>query len=189
MKEIILSLPLLWSLTSIAQNKTPNPEEAKSFLEAKTSYVETFVISDSDAEYEKYTHKKIGEIVIDESHIFKILEFKETMSANYGFIMLDTGGLSSNEINKLRETIISKFKFGIPFSQLSEQYSISKSNDTTFDLGTNDFGQQFQAIADNHYAGDIFTIDPPVLQNFAVVVKNTDATLKKFVVVQHAVYE
>jgi hypothetical protein len=189
MKLIINSLLLLFSIFSVAQNKTPTPEEAKSFLTAKTSDVVTFVISDSDSEYEKFTEKKVGEIVIEDSHIYKILEIKETMSANYGFILLDTGNLSANEINTLRETIISKFKFGIPFSQLSEQYSKDKSSDIGFDLGTNDFGPQFQAIADSHYAGDIFTIDPPVLQSFAVVVKNTDSTLKKFVIVQHAVYQ
>lgn len=189
MKTLSLFVLLLFCFFATAQEKVPTPEEAKSFLAAKTSYVETFVISDSDAEYEKFTEKKVGEIVIEDSHIFKILEFKETMSANYGFILLDTGNLSPNEINTLRETIISKFKFGIPFSQLSEQYSKSKNPDVGMDIATDDFGLQFQGIADSHYAGDIFTIDPPVLQNFAVVVKNTDTTLKKFVIVEHAVYQ
>jgi hypothetical protein len=189
MKYKALLLFLWLPLAIFAQQKTPTLEEATSFLADTTSYVVTFVISDSGDEYEKYTGKKVGEIIIEGSYIYKILEFKEVMSANYGFILLDTANLSTNEINTLRETIISKFKFGIPFPQLSEQYSKEKSADTGMDLRTNDFGQQFQAIADSHYAGDIFTIDPPVLNTFAVVVKNTETALRKFVIVEHAVYE
>lgn len=188
MKSSILLLFSIFTILSSAQNKTPTLEEAKVFLE-KTDSVLTYVIPDSDEKYVEYVDKKIEEIIIKGSDIYKVLEFKEVLAANYGFILLDTNNLSLNEINTLRETIIYKYNFGIPFSQLSEQYSIEKSSDNSLYIGTNDFGQQFQAILDTHFSGEIFTIDPPLLQNYAVILQNTPATLKKFVVVEHAVYE
>lgn len=103
------------------------------------------------------------------------ISFSKCKSMRVSYIYLDGSKLNMDEINNLREIIISKYKKGTSFAVLANANSMDNAKDG--DLGWFDEGQMEKTFQDailKHKKGEIFTVDIPVNNWFYVVLKTFD---------------
>lgn len=107
-----------------------------------------------------FKDKKIGAIFSDSNAIYKVIDSKNTTVLRVSYIFLDGNKMSLKSINDLRKKILEKYKKGIPFADLANQYTMdsSKNGDLNwFTEGT--MVKEFETAIRNHSLNDIFTID------------------------------
>lgn len=108
-------------------------------------------------------------------NISKSIAFSKCKSMRVSYIYLDGSKLKSEEIQVLRNKIISDYNKGFSFAALANKYTMDSSKDG--DLGWFDEGQMekvFQDAIIKHKKGEIFTVDIPENNWFYVVLKTFD---------------
>lgn len=121
---------------------------------------------------EVFTKRVKGEIFTYENSICKIIESRKTIAFRVSYIYLDGNKLSIESINKLRTTILGKYKNGTSFVDLVKEYSMD--NSPNGDLGWFAEGimvSGFETAIKNHKLNDIFTIDIPNEKWYYVTLK------------------
>ncbi|MGB3608598.1 MAG: peptidylprolyl isomerase [Psychroserpens sp.] len=105
---------------------------------------------------------------------FKVIEKYEIPFYKVSCVYLDGKQKSEEDINKLRKTILSKYRNGTRFEDLAKMYSMDNTARKGGDLGwftTGDLHPDFEAaVIDGSYkVNDIFTLDIPEIEAYYVV--------------------
>jgi parvulin-like peptidyl-prolyl isomerase len=116
-----------------------------------------------------------GDIVKIENITYKILDTGAMKIFRVSYIYLDGSQLSLESIDSIRKEIISKYKKGVSFEALAEQYTMdgNTAGDTGY-FGENMMVAEFEDAIRQHKRGDVFTVDIPS-HNWYHVVKKTYA--------------
>lgn len=114
------------------------------------------------------------------SYSYKILNADSALSFRCSYIYLDGSKLSKNEIDSLRQLIIAKYKEGIYFTTLVQQYNMdgNPTGDTRW-FTQKIMVPEFESAVRNHKKGDIFTVDEPEQNWYHVVLKTYNDTYIK----------
>lgn len=196
MKSLLLSTLLLISFTTFGQNrdkqisKINSAEKADKFikenpqLEAKLLQISS--LSDSDATSKMLLSKISNDTCTIDGYKYKIIESETTFAYRVTYIYLDGKELSMQAIDSLRNVIISKYKNGIPYSDLVKQYNMDHSsgelNWFSYNGGVID---EFVTAAANHKKGDIYTLNVDAAKWYYVVLKtHDDIQIKKMTVLK-----
>lgn len=111
--------------------------------------------------------------------IYKLIDRKEVLHHRVSYIFFDANKKSLQEINALRNDIITKYNKGVPFEVLAKQYSMDINGKRGGDSGWFEKGEMIpefeqEVISNNHKKGSIFKIDVPSKKWYYVVLKTYD---------------
>lgn len=193
--KIIASLFLyLYCITINAQGKILTQEEAKNFFDnAQLDEVMTLTFFENEEVNKEFyafcASKSPGEIIITGNNAFKIKGIKEVEIQSCGMFHLNDSNLSPEKIEALHKMIIKKYKSGIPFTKLIEEYAADKS------MGQEDFifeisgmNEHYKHAFNLHVNDEIFGLYIPDVTN-AIVLKNSPPEKIKAVIVEQAVFK
>jgi parvulin-like peptidyl-prolyl isomerase len=124
--------------------------------------------------------KKPGYTFKIDNNLFKIIENKAFPEFRVSYIYLDGSQLTKISIDSIRAIILNKFKNGIPFYELAQEYSMD--GNTTGDLGwfgENVMVKEFEVEIKNHKKNEIFTVDLAANKWYYVVFKTFDDRVVK----------
>jgi hypothetical protein len=126
-----------------------------------------------------YTEKAGLTFQID-TVVYKVLEVDSALSFRASYIFLSGDKFSKNQIDSLRQEIISKYKAGANFFDLVHQYNMDGNitGDTRW-FTKNMMVKEFEKAVRSHKKGDIFTVDVPDQNWYHVVLKTFDDTFIK----------
>lgn len=113
---------------------------------------------------------------------FKVIEKYEIPYYRVSCVYLDGKKKSMDEINSIRQTVMSKFGNGYRFEDLARQYSMDMTSKQGGDLGwftEGDMHPDFESaiINGNHQVNDLFTLDIPKTESYYVVLITEDKKL------------
>jgi hypothetical protein len=133
-----------------------------------------------------YTKKAGFTFSIDDIS-YKILEIDSTLSFRVSYIYLNGDVFSRNQIDSIRQEIISKYKEGTSFFELAQQYGMdgNTTGDTKW-FPENMMVKEFENAVRSHKKNDIFTVDTPGKNWYHVVLKTFDDTFVKKVTLLRA---
>ena len=122
--------------------------------------------------------KKVYDSEYDKT-IYKLIDRNEVLHHRVSYIFFDAKKKPLQEINALRNDIISKFNKGITFEDLAKQYSMDINGKRGGDSGWFAKGEMIpefekQVISNTHVIGSIFKIDVPSKKWYYVVLKTYD---------------
>lgn len=121
---------------------------------------------------------KVGNIITENESTLKIISVNKRKAFRASYIYFDGNKLSINEINKLRSTIIAKYKKGAEFPDLAEKYTMDGNTKADLYWFTEDMMvPEFVNAIKNHNKGEIFTIDVPDNKWYYVTLKTYDEIL------------
>ena len=197
MTRQILTLALLLTFYySFGQTTTINLSQVKTVSQA-----EAFIDKNPKAEGKLFTiessidtseitvplyHKKIGFSFKIDNYNFKVLQVDSTLSFRVSYIYLNGEQLSKAQIDSLRQEIITKYKSGVKFFELAQQYNMDGNitGDTRW-FSENMMVKEFETAVRQHKKGDIFTVDTPSQNWYHVVLKTFDDTyIKKLTILR-----
>ena len=116
--------------------------------------------------------KKTGDVFSDGNFMYKVLSTKKVVAHRVSYIFLDGSKLTVDAINKLRKTILEKYKSGTPFADLALEYTMDGNQ--TGDLNWFTDGMmdaEFEKAVKKHKHNDIFTVDIPYNKWYYVTLK------------------
>ncbi|MDG5491541.1 peptidylprolyl isomerase [Psychroserpens sp. SPM9] len=113
---------------------------------------------------------------------YKVIEKYEIPYYRVSCVYLDGSIKSLEEINNIRQDVISKYKQGYRFTDLAKRYSMDNTAKQGGDLGWFTYGDlhpefEKQVLKENHSVNDIFTIDIPEIKAYYVVLMTQDKKL------------
>ena len=122
--------------------------------------------------------KKVYKSEYDKT-IYKLIDRNEVLHHRVSYIFFDSNKKPLQEINAIRNDIISKFNRGIAFEELAKQYSMDINGKRGGDSGWFAKGEMIpkfeeQVISNTHNKGSIFKIDVPSKKWYYVVLKTYD---------------
>ena len=200
MKNSIVALLLLGWLPSFAQTtvtekfqKINTTAEAQAFVDAnaalKPSLFNLTSAKDSSLIDKRLLRQNKGDIFSVGYVTYKVLEAKEKIQFRANYIFLDGASLTPLQIDSLRKIIIQKASSGVPFEQLSDQYTMDGNTthgDTGWFFGEEMMPKEFQDAVHNHKLGEIFQVDVADKQWHYIVKKTYDDDDKKEITVLKA---
>jgi hypothetical protein len=153
------------------------PDQAHHFIEADSSRAEMIELSETDT---SETARKImaaapGQILTVKDYTYKVIGVRKSFSQRVSFIYLNGDSLSSKQVDSLRRIIISKYRSGVPFTDLAKDYDMN--GNSTGDLGwvaEDMLLREFSTAIKAHQKGEIFTIDIPAKKWYYVTLKTFD---------------
>nr|WP_315222791.1 peptidylprolyl isomerase [uncultured Flavobacterium sp.] len=110
--------------------------------------------------YKIFDKKKPGDVFSDQNGLYKVINSKKINAFRVSYIFLDGNKISIQSINDLRNTILKKYKNGISFTDLANEYNMDSNKNG--DLGWFAEGtmvKEFESAIKNHHQNDIFTVD------------------------------
>jgi hypothetical protein len=117
---------------------------------------------------------------------YKVLEATDTVSYRSSYIFLDESQLNKFQIDSLKKIIVQKLNEGVPFAQLSDQYTMDGNTthgDTGWSFGEYTMPKEYDDAVKNHKTGDIFVVEVPDKQWYYLVKKTFDDQIKKDITV------
>ena len=182
LKFTLIFIFLFFILSSFGQNISKQIKPINTIAEAK-NFIEVHQNLESEiwnvnpeldnSEIDKiFLGKKIGEIFSDNENIYKIISSKMVKAYRVSYIYLDGSKISLKKINAIRKIIIKKYKSGISFSDLANEYTMDSCKNG--DLGWFTEGMMvkvFEEEIKNHKLNEIFTIDIPENKWYYVTLK------------------
>ena len=181
-KFTLIFIFLFFILSSFGQNIAEQIKpiktiaEANNFIEAHQNLrSEIWKVNPEleNSEIDKIFEKKnIGEIFSDNENTYKIISSKMVKAYRVSYIYLDGSKISLKKINAIRKIIIKKYKSGISFSDLANEYTMDSCKNG--DLGWFTEGMMvkvFEEEIKNHKLNEIFTIDIPENKWYYVTLK------------------
>lgn len=120
---------------------------------------------------------------------YKIIESTESVNYRASYIFLDGAELSPSEIENLRKLILQKISEGVPFEQLSDEYTMDGNNthgDTGWFFGEEMVPRELQNAVKNHKLGEVFFVDVPDRKWNYIVKKTYDDQIQKEITVLRA---
>ncbi len=191
MLKIILSVSVfLFCSFSFGQTASKDLTRVNTVSQAKT-FIETnpkasgklFTLesgSDTSELLLPLYEKKVGFTFRIDNINYKILQIDSTLSFRVNYIYLNADQLSKNQIDSLRQEIISKYKAGTSFYDLVQQYNMdgNTTGDTRW-FTENMMVKEFENAVRQHKQGEIFTVDTPAQNWYHVVLKTYNDTFIK----------
>jgi hypothetical protein len=111
---------------------------------------------------------------------YKILQIDSTLSFRVSYIYFSGEHLSKNQIDSLRQDVISRYRAGENFFDLVRQYNMDMNiNGDTGWFTEGMMVKEFEKEVRSHKRGDIFTVDTPEQNWYHVVLKTFDDTYIK----------
>lgn len=197
MKQLITLLIILSTITFYGQNrkgikqifkKINSKEDLEKYNSQNTSQkIEVIEFNENDSEFPKnlmkVNKKKIKLIDVgDEKYYYKLVGTSLEKEFRASYIYLNGRELTLQEIDSIRPIIIEKFKSGVTFPKLVEEYNMD-GNLTKGDLGWFKKGKlvpDFEKAVIEHKKDDIFTVNVESYKWYYVVLKtHFDKTIKK----------
>lgn len=113
---------------------------------------------------------------------YKVIEKYEIPYYRVSCVYLDGKTKTMDEINAIRQTVMSKYGKGFRFEDLARQYSMDKTAKQGGDLGwftEGDIHPDFESAVINgsHQVDDLFTLDIPETNSYYVVLVTEDKKL------------
>jgi parvulin-like peptidyl-prolyl isomerase len=164
-----------------------SPEQVKSYLEFKASKKNKIIVFNEEKHKtilaKELFKQNIGGTKINKNEFektyYKVINKTEKTYHRLAYIYLDGAEYSLDELNDLRDKIISQYHNGAPFDFLAKQYSMDGNAKKGGDLGwflEGEMHPDFEvAIFNTDYnVNDIFTVDIPSENWYYVVLKTHD---------------
>ena len=183
MNKLLLTITLLSLYTfSSAQIKNVSLDnissiaQAKNFIEANPkSEAKLFTIQEGMDTSEillPLYNKNPGFTFHIDNNAYKILNVDSTLSFRVSYIFISGDSFSKQQIDTLRQQIISKYNEGTSFTDLTMQYNMDGNitGDTRW-FTENMMVKEFEDAVKIHKKGDIFTVDEPAQNWYHVVLK------------------
>jgi parvulin-like peptidyl-prolyl isomerase len=200
MKTSLLGLFLLFSASVFAQQtltekfqKIGTVAEAQAFIDAnaalKPALIKLSYGKDSTAFQRRLLRQNKGDIFSVGYVTYKVLEATESVAYRASYIFLDGSTMTMTQIDSLRNLILKKLSDGVPFNQLSDQYSMDGNTthgDTGWFFGELMMPKEFQDAVKSRKTGDIFNVDVSEKQWHYIVKKTYDDDEKKEMTVLRA---
>lgn len=113
---------------------------------------------------------------------YKVIEKYEIPYYRVSAVFLDGNKKSMDEINTIRQNVISKYNEGYRFTDLAKRYSMDNTAKQGGDLGWFTYGDlhpefEKQVLSGAYGLNDIFTIDIPETKAYYVVLMTQDKKL------------
>jgi len=165
-------------------NRISTVSEANQFIKENVNSKLITVLSDDDALEinRRLLTKSIGDTILQDDYIYKIIEIENNLSSRVNYIYLDGKKYSMQKIDRLRNLIIERYKRGTVFLDLVKEYNMDGNPDGN--LGWYKAGMvvsEFENEVRKHKKNDIFTIDVPSRKWYYVTIKTYDDTNLKWV--------
>ena len=200
MKSTIAGLCLLFSVPIFAQQtvtekfqKITTVQQAQEFISAnpelKPALLNLSAGKDTSLIDKRLLRQKKGDVFSVGYVTYKVLESKDTVDYRASYIFLDGGSLAPSEVDSLKKIVVKKASEGVPFEQLSDQYTMDGNKthgDTDWFFGEYMFPKEFQDAVAAHKTGEIFFVDVSDKQWHYIVKKTFDDRVKKDIVVLRA---
>lgn len=172
MRTFLLLLLFLTAVPAFAQ--TPTKAQAEAFLNAKEER-DTITIPDYSPKFGLFRGKKPGDIVINGKEVYRVIQHKQTIAYNVGYIFLDAKTISATELRELTKTILQQYEEGTSFEVLAEDYTMDRNpNSAVFKFTSGATVKTFEKAVHEHKKGEVFTVDTPDEGWFHIVKKNED---------------
>jgi parvulin-like peptidyl-prolyl isomerase len=191
---LFISAPIFAQLTVTEQfQKIQTLEQAQQFIDANAALKPTLLHlsygKDSTLIDKRLLRQNKGDIFSVGYVTYKVLEATEKVTYRASYVFLDGSTLSQAEVDSLKKLIPQKIASGIPFDQLSDQYTMDGNTthgDTGWFFGVEMMPKEFQDAVSKHKMGEIFFVDVPDKQWHYIVKKTYDDDLKKDITVLRA---
>ena len=183
-KPIIVATSILFNVVAFGQdlkkiNAIQGIEQAKEFIKInpklKAEIIEINSGTDSSEIAKRIYAGNLQGTIANGATDYKILETRTSVLLRASYIYLDGTKFSMNQIDSLRNVIISKFNKGVLFPELVKEYTMD--GNPTGDLGwvsEDMLVKEFSSVVKEHKKGDIFTVDVPNKMWYHVVLKTFD---------------
>jgi len=185
MKLITITTFTFFSLFSFGQDlneKIKNiqtADQANEFIKANPKLTGEIIQLNSDKDSSEiakriFANKSETAITI-EGYTYKVFETNTSFSIRESYIYLNGDKLTLEQIDKIRQTIISKYNSGTAFADLAKEYNMD--GNPNCDLGwlsEEMMVKEFSTAVKEHKKGDIFTIDVPSKKWYYVTLKTFD---------------
>jgi len=197
MKILLSGLLLFFSTSIFAQQtvreqfeKITTVEQAQKYIDAnpalKPAILKLSYGKDTTVIDKRLLKQNKGDIFHVGYVTYKILEATESIQYRASYVFLDGSSLTIPQVDSLKKIITQKASEGVPFEQLSDQYTMDGNNtkgDTGWFFGEAMVPKELQDAVANHKTGEVFFVDVPEKQWHYVVKKTYDDDLKKEITV------
>jgi parvulin-like peptidyl-prolyl isomerase len=183
MKSILSILFLFWG-TCAAQNVREQLKAVNTALQARefvSSHPDSELIAFNSGKDSSELFNKLNSssgIIEQEGFCYKVVETTSEISFRASYVFLDGKKLSVKQIDSLRKIIVAKYKTGVSFSTLADEYNMD-GNRNHGDLGWFTEGvmeEKFESAVRSHKKGELFTLDIKYNKWYYVILKTFDNT-------------
>ena len=200
MKNGFVGLFLLFSGSLFSQQtltekfqKIGTAQEAQQFVDAnaalKPAILHLSYGKDTTLINKRLLRQNKGDVFSVGYVTYKIIEASETVQYRASYIFLDGGSLTPTQIDSLKKLIQQKYASGVPFDQLSDQFTMDGNTthgDTGWFFGEEMMPKEFQEAVKSHKTGEIFYVDVSDRNWHYIVKKTYDDNEKKEITVLKA---
>ncbi len=200
MKISLVALFLFFSASIFAQltvtekfQKINTVAEAQQFITANADLKPALLTlasgKDSALIEKRLLRQKKGDVFSVGFVTYKVIEATEVLKYRSNYIFLDGGSLTQSQVDSLKKIIVQKASSGVPFEQLSDQYTMDGNTthgDTGWFFGEEQMPKEFQEAVKNHKLGDVFFVDVAEKQWHYIVKKTYEDSDKKDITVLRA---
>ncbi len=164
--------------------------EAQKYIDANAALKPTILKlsygKDSSLIEKRLLRQKKGDVFSVGYVTYKVLEASEVVNYRANYIFLDGSSLTMPQIDSLKKIIVQKASSGVPFEQLSDEYTMdgnTTKGDTGWFFGPEMMPKEFQDAVQNHKKNDVFFVDVSDKQWHYIVKKTYDDQIKKDITV------
>lgn len=186
MRIIALLVLLTTSCFCLAQNSIDEQKARNFFANANQTQVVEITLSETDGEiYDVYSNKAVGDIEITGEDIRLVKEKRMLTAYNCSMFIFDKKILGAENAIKNRNTILSKYNFGVSFRELAEKHATPETSSEDFifyyeslndgplkeALGSHNPNKMFLVEISNNLSYLIVINSSPVQQNTIILLQ------------------
>ena len=169
-------------------NSSMTIEEASAYLSTQ-DHKNSKDIHEGEESYELFRKAEIGDIIITENIVCRVVARKKINIYNAGYIYLNTNEISDDEIKSITDTIMKNLKEGISFKDLSRKYSMDKNpNAAEMIFSEGQMVPGFEKAVKEHSKGDVFIVETPEEGWYHIVKKNEENKFVNAITVEYVYY-
>jgi len=159
--------------------KIATVEQAQQFIAANAGLKPALLTlsngKDSSLIDKRLLRQKKGDVFSVGYITYKVIEATEVVKYRASYVFLDGSSLTPTQVDSLKKLIVTKAQSGVPFEQLSDQFTMDGNNthgDTGWFFGEEMVPKELQDGVANHKLGEIFFVDVSE-RNWHYIVKKT----------------
>ena len=191
---ILITVPALAQLTVREQFlKITTQDQAQKFIDAnaplKPALLNLSYGKDTTLIDKRLLKQNKGDVFAVGYVTYLVLDVKESVKYRASYVFLDGASLSKREIDSLKDVIVKKANQGVPFTKLSDEYTMdgnTTQGDTGWFFGEYQVPKELQDAVSKHKKDEIFFVEVPERQWYYIVKKTYDDDLQKDIVVLRA---
>lgn len=190
MKNIVTVVLTIAGIVCNAQDRVPTQEEAVRYFETTdVSEFSRHTITEEDELFSLYSRHQPGDVIVSGSAIYKVEQVRKVHLVNFGAIMLEQT-LTPSQAVELEKTIAAKYRSGVPFTKLIEEYSEYKyASNSEMEWVLENFDDHRKEMFEKYKVGEIFAINDPGNNSYHLYVKNSEPISGKVIYVWEAKYK